>query len=118
MSKNSKFSQKIPSGWNSLCYVHKGKGIFGSNRKEGVQYSAIVIKNDDSEILEVETKDSECYFILIAGKPIGEKIHQYGPFVMGSQEELNQAMDDYTLERNGFENAHSWSSEIRKLAKS
>ncbi|MDO8208322.1 MAG: pirin family protein [Gallionella sp.] len=36
--------------------------------------------------------------ILIAGKPLNEPVVQYGPFVMNTQEEINQALDDY---RNG-----------------
>jgi redox-sensitive bicupin YhaK (pirin superfamily) len=33
--------------------------------------------------------------ILVAGRPIGEAIVQYGPFVMNSREEAEQAMRDY-----------------------
>ena len=117
MSKNSKFSHRIPSGWNSLCYGHEGKGVFGSNQKEAGQFFGVLIKNDDSELLEVHTKDSECNFILIAGRPIGEKIYQRGPFVLGSQEQLDQAFKDYQLGKNGFENAPIWKSSTRELAK-
>ena len=116
MSKNSKFSHNIPSGWNILCYVHEGKGVFGSNKKEAAQFYGVLIKNDDSETLEVETTDSECSFILIAGKPIGEEIFQKGPFVLGSQEDLNQAFEDYKSGKNGFEKAIGWKSETKKLA--
>jgi hypothetical protein len=33
--------------------------------------------------------------LLVAGRPIGEPIVQYGPFVMNSREEIEQAMADY-----------------------
>jgi hypothetical protein len=36
--------------------------------------------------------------ILIAGKPLNEAIVQYGPFVMNTQEQIHQALDDF---RNG-----------------
>ena len=39
--------------------------------------------------------DEAAKFILIAGKPLGETIAQYGPFVMNSQEEIFKAIDDF-----------------------
>jgi len=118
MNEKSKYSQKIPSGWNVMCYVLSGKAVFGSNKKEGKEYSAVLIKNDDSEVLEVETGEEKCNFILLAGKPIGEKIYQHGPFVLGTQAELEQAFEDYELGLNGFEGARDWVSEISKLSNS
>ena len=37
-----------------------------------------------------------------------------GPFVMNTQEEIGQAMADYSLKQNGFERARGWQSEISK----
>jgi len=36
--------------------------------------------------------------ILVAGKPLNEPIVQYGPFVMNTDQEIHQAIDDF---RNG-----------------
>ncbi|MBP9592394.1 MAG: hypothetical protein KBE42_10005, partial [Steroidobacteraceae bacterium] len=33
--------------------------------------------------------------LLLAGKPIGEPIVQYGPFVMNTREEIEEAINDY-----------------------
>ena len=45
--------------------------------------------------LEVTAGDAGARFILVAGRPINEPIVQYGPFVMNTREEIEQAMADY-----------------------
>ena len=43
----------------------------------------------------------ESRFIVIAGRPLNEPIAQYGPFVMNTQAEIIQAMEDYRAGRFG-----------------
>ncbi len=52
--------------------------------------------------------------MLISGKPLNEPIVQYGPFVMNTQEEIQQAYKDYQLGRNGFEGAVTWNSGVNQ----
>jgi len=52
--------------------------------------------------------------VLVAGLPLDQKVVQYGPFVVTSQEEVYQAMLDYQSHSNGFERAKGWESKIGK----
>ena len=43
----------------------------------------------------LEAGDAECELLLLQGRPIGEPVVQYGPFVMNTRSQIQQAMADY-----------------------
>jgi redox-sensitive bicupin YhaK (pirin superfamily) len=45
--------------------------------------------------LQVSAGDEPARFIVLAGRPIAEPVVQYGPFVMNTREQIEQAMQDY-----------------------
>ena len=53
----------------------------------------------DSDIA-IHNGNEVAEFLLLQGKPIGEPVVQYGPFVMNSRAEIQQAFEDY--QRTGF----------------
>jgi len=56
-------------------------------------YQSIEIKSD-KEVL-IESGNSECFLLMLQGKPINEPVVQYGPFVMNTEVEIQQAFNDY-----------------------
>jgi redox-sensitive bicupin YhaK (pirin superfamily) len=59
---------------------------------------AIAVRSDAGARLEAG--DGECEVVLLQGRPIGEPVVNYGPFVMNKRDEIRQAITDY--QRTGF----------------
>ena len=77
---------------NRTLYFHQGSSITveGNEIPSG---QAIQLKADQE--LTIENGNSDGYFLLLQGKPINEPVVQYGPFVMNTNAEIQQAMNDY-----------------------
>jgi quercetin 2,3-dioxygenase len=98
----SKFTYSIPRGHTALAYVFEGTGEFGSDPstdsgQDVVESVSMVVFNDDGDQIEVKS-ETGVQFMLIAGAPFKEPIVPYGPFVMNTVEEIQQAITDL---RNG-----------------
>ncbi|KAI9848621.1 MAG: hypothetical protein M1838_000460 [Thelocarpon superellum] len=113
-----KVQQTLPEGWNAFAYTLSGTTTFGRGKDATSigQYHNVVFQQDgDSVTAEVSADANEDgHFLLIAGLPLDQKVVQYGPFVLNSQDQVYQAMLDYQSHSNGFERAKGWRSEIGK----
>ncbi|GLT83623.1 hypothetical protein SLE2022_019000 [Rubroshorea leprosula] len=103
--------QPIPMSWNAFVYVLEGEGVFGSSKSSPVTaHNLLLLGSGDG--LEAWNKSSKLLrFILVGGQPLGEPLVQFGPFVMNTQEEIDQTIDDFENFTNGFEKARHWRSE-------
>ena len=95
------FNLPIPQGHFAIAYVFEGEGFFGIDEDgHGELIEALrMLVFEDGDHLEVSASaDSPVRFMLMAGAPFKEPIAPYGPFVMNTQEEIQQAFADL---RNG-----------------
>ena len=53
------------------------------------------------EAVKILNGTAKSHFLLLQGKPISEPVSKYGPFVMNSEEEIQQAMQEYRLTQFG-----------------
>ena len=51
------------------------------------------------ERIAVEGREAGTRLIFVAGRPLGEPVARYGPFVMNTQAELRQAFEDFQAGR-------------------
>lgn len=111
LKPGAKIRQPIPSSWNAFVYVLEGEGTFCNSRSSGVSaHHLLLLGSGDG--LEAWNKSSKSLrFILVGGEPLGEPVVQYGPFVMNSQEQIDQTIEDFENCTNGFEKARHWKSE-------
>ncbi|KAJ9272328.1 hypothetical protein DTO212C5_1513 [Paecilomyces variotii] len=113
-----KVKQPLPQGWNAFAYTLDGTTIFGSSdqTRPVKKFHNVVFeqKGDYVEMSIPDNAEEEARIFLVAGQPLDQKVVQYGPFVLNSQEEVYQAMLDYQSGANGFERARGWQSEIGK----
>jgi redox-sensitive bicupin YhaK (pirin superfamily) len=105
MQANSKWELPAVSGQASRSlYFHKGSEMTVSGEKIS-SYKAIDLRA--SQNVPIENGPDESHILLLQGRPIDEPVVQYGPFVMNTQSEIQQAMDDYRKTQFG---GWPWSS--------
>lgn len=83
---------KASDGINRTIYFYEGTSLILSGT-EIPKYSAVEVKANMDIALQAGSE--EVSILLLQGKPINEPVMQYGPFVMNTKEEINQAFEDY-----------------------
>ena len=93
LNKDKIFDFNLPEAHNSFIYLINGEIKVGEKKHEKITDSKLVLLTKGSK-LKVESY-IKSNFLLISGKPIGEKIARGGPFVMNTKEEILEAINDY-----------------------
>ncbi len=101
LEPGAEFALPVPAGHFTLAYAFEGEGLFGLDEEgngEFVQAVRMLVFEDGDSLRAQASAGSSVRFMLIAGAPFKEPIFPYGPFVMNTAEEIQQAL--YEL-RNG-----------------
>lgn len=87
------FAQGLPAGHNAFVHVYEGSVQIGDTMVPA-QRMAILDNAAGADGVRLQAAEN-ARLLLIAGRPLGEPIVQYGPFVMNSQEQVYQALRDF-----------------------
>lgn len=91
LQAGEKFVTALPSDHTAFIYQFEGAAKV-ADASLGEQQLAVL---DSGDQVAVTAGADGARFLLVAGRPVGEPIVQYGPFVMNTREEIEQALDDY-----------------------
>lgn len=92
-AKSQKLTVQIPNGHNLLVYVYEGSAV-AAGSDYPLNAGKLARFSHEGELqLDAEAGSR---ILIITGKPLGEPIVHYGPFVMNSMQEIQQAVQDYS----------------------
>jgi redox-sensitive bicupin YhaK (pirin superfamily) len=89
----SAFSTALPDTHNAFIYVYRGSVSVANTVVESCRMG--IFENLTQADGVTLSANETTRLILVAGKPLNEAIVQYGPFVMNTQEEISQALEDF-----------------------
>jgi redox-sensitive bicupin YhaK (pirin superfamily) len=91
LASGARFSHPVKDGHNAFVYPYEGS-LQVAGKSLNANEAGILSTAGD---VQVSAGAQGARFLLLAGKPLGEPIVQYGPFVMNTREEIEQAIRDY-----------------------
>ena len=91
LAPGGSFNHSIPHEHAAFAYLFEGAARFSGEDSTVVKAPRLVVLGD-GERFEARSESSPARFLLISGKPLNEPIARYGPFVMNTQEEIEQTL--------------------------
>ena len=91
LNAGEQWSQSVPQDHTVLLYVYQGGTTELTQREMGIY------TNGNS--VEITAGSEGMKALFLAAQPLREPVKQYGPFVMNTDDEIRQAIDDYKMGR-------------------
>ncbi len=85
------FTQAVPEGHNAFIYPYEGK-LAIAGQLLSMHHAGVLSPGTE---VDISAHEGPAKFLMLAAKPLREPVVQYGPFVMTSREEIEQAIHDY-----------------------
>lgn len=95
LPEGASFTEVLPAGHAAFVVVHEGSVNVGGHEVQGVGLAQL----GDGDAVQFSAVGGPAKALLIAGRPLKEPVAWHGPFVMNTEAELMQAIDDYQAGR-------------------
>lgn len=98
LDAGAKADIEIPAGHNGFVYVYQGQTKVGEGASRELLRGDLGVLSRDGGKVSIEAPVA-ARAILVAGRPLNEPVAKYGPFVMNTQQQIIQAVEDYRAGR-------------------
>jgi hypothetical protein len=99
LSAGAAFAQPLPGAHNAFVYVYRGAVSIDGSAVSSQRMAILANAADADGVVLQAAGGAPARALLIAGAPLKEPIAQYGPFVMNTQDEIFQAVQDFRAGR-------------------
>ncbi len=100
LAEESEFTYTTKDGYTAVLYNISGEAKVGSSEEGKLSGRSAMIMSREGDKITVRTESSSDRFILLSGRPLNEQIAWYGPIVMNSRQQIEEALLD--LRKNTF----------------
>lgn len=97
LKKDGECKADLPGGYNTALLIINGSVVV--NGEEAAEHSFVLFRNEGEEIEIKATADA--VILLLSGEPLNEPIASYGPFVMNTQQEIIESINEYQAGKFG-----------------
>lgn len=87
------FEHTVPANHHLMIYVYEGAVTLGDLQRRLAKGNTGILGKGEG--LSISAFEGPAKLLVLAGKPLNEPIAQYGPFVMNTTDEIEQAIRDY-----------------------
>lgn len=95
LAPSGTFNHRIEPDMNAFAYIFEG--VASSAGTQIPTHTLAVLETGRPLVIAAGNQGAR--FILVAGRPLNEPVAQYGPFVMNTEQEIHQAIDDFKNNR-------------------
>ncbi len=99
LKKGATLTFDLPENYTTAMVMIEGQAKF--NESETAPEDHFVLFKNDGEQISVEAEE-DCVILVMSGEPLNEPISAYGPFLMNTREEIDQAIEDFQAGKFGY----------------
>ena len=96
LQAGARFDVPLPAGHNAFAYVYEGEADLGpADAPRRIARGELGVLDREGRSVQVTGGDAPARLIVVAGRPLGEPVARYGPFVMNTEQQIAEAIRDF-----------------------